>query len=267
MSAAAPCRALFLLVIVLLSLPAAAKVPRFETGEIVEAVAVLEGGEIVLADGRHVAPLGIVLPRARQAEAETARQAMAARLIGRAVELRFDGSRVDRHGRVPAHLFIDGRWVEKELVRRGLARVFGTVDHRLGLTELLRSEAEARRRRRGLWRDAAYAVRRAEEAGEYAGSFQLVEGKVIDAGRAEGALFLDFAPAHRGFRLRLSSEALSLFRAAAIEPEALIGAHIRARGFIHGSERPTIDVTYPEQIERLSRTRLAKKKPRPEGRG
>ena len=127
MSAAAPCRALFLLVIVLLSLPAAAKVPRFETGEIVEAVAVLEGGEIVLADGRHVAPLGIVLPRARQAEAETARQAMAARLIGRAVELRFDGSRVDRHGRVPAHLFIDGRWVEKELVRRGLARVFGTV--------------------------------------------------------------------------------------------------------------------------------------------
>jgi endonuclease YncB( thermonuclease family) len=257
MFAVAPFRAVVLLALALLPLPVAAKVPDFEKGEIVEAVAVLEGGEVALADGRHVAPLGIVLPRGGQAETETVREAVAARLIGRALELRFDGSRGDRHGRVLAHLFIDGRWVEKDLVRRGLARVSGTADHRLGLVELLRSEAEARRARRGLWREPAYAVRRADEAGRYAGSFQLVEGEVIDAGRAEGALFLDFAPAHRGFRLRLSPEALPLFRAADIDPEAFVGARIRARGFLHGTERATIDVTYPEQIERLSSSRVA----------
>jgi micrococcal nuclease len=267
MFAAAHSRATLSLALSLLSLPVAAKVPHFETGEIVEAVTVLEGGEIALADGRHVAPLGIILPRGRQGEAETARKAVATRLVGRTLELRFDGSRVDRHGRVLAHLFVDGRWIEKELVRRGLARVSGTVDHRLGLIELLRSEADARRARRGLWREPAYAVRRAEEAGHYAGSFQLVEGEVVDAGRVEGALFLDFAPAQHGFRLRFSPEALRLFGPEDIDPKTLIGARIRARGFLHGTERPTIDVTYPEQIERLSRTHVAKKKPRHEGRG
>ena len=267
MLAAAPCRATLWLAIALLSPPAAAKAPDFEAGEIVEVAAVLERGEIALADGRHVAPLGMLVPGGGEPFGETSRKALEARLAGRTVELRFDGGRVDRHGRVLAHLFIDGRWVEKDLVRRGLARVSGTADHRLALVALLRSEREARRARRGLWREAAYAVRRADEAGQYAGSFQLVEGKVLDVGRGEGALFLDFAAAHRGFRLRLSPEALRLFRAEAIEPEALIGVLIRVRGFVHGNERPTIDVTYPEQIERGSSTRVAKKKPRPDGRG
>ncbi len=254
----AACRAV-ILAIALISPPAAAKAPQFEAGEIVEASAVLDGGELALADGRHVAPLGILLPRGREPGAALAREALAARLIGRALELRFDGSRGDRHGRVAAHLFVDGRWLENDLVKRGLARVMGTAEHRRGIAELLRSEAQARRARRGLWREPAYAVRRAEAAGQHAQSFALVEGKVVDVGRGENALFLDFAADHQGFRLRLSPEALALFRSAAIDPAAFIGRRIRARGFVHGSERPTIDVTYPEQIERV--TRSAKKSP------
>ena len=251
MAAVAFCRAVILLATALLSPPAAAKAPIFEEGETVAATAVLDGGEIALADGRHVVPLGILLPRGREAGAGTAREALATRLIGRPLELRFDSNRTDRHGRVAAHLFVEGRWLENDLVRRGLARVMGTAEHRRGLTELLRSEMQARRARRGLWREPAYAVRRADEAGQEAGRFALVAGKVVAIGRGEGALFLDFADGHHGFRLRLAAEALSLFRAEAIDPQALIGRRIRARGFIHGSERPTIDVTYPEQIERL----------------
>jgi len=63
MFAAAPCRVVIALAFALLSPPVVAKPPQFEPGEIVEAVAVLEGGEVALADGRHVAPLGIVMPR------------------------------------------------------------------------------------------------------------------------------------------------------------------------------------------------------------
>ncbi|HEV2547296.1 MAG TPA: hypothetical protein VGU20_08155 [Stellaceae bacterium] len=102
-----------------------------------------------------------------------------------------------------------------------------------------------------MWREPAYAVRRAEEAGQEAGRFALVEGKVAAVGRGEGALFLDFADDRHGFRLRLSPEALQVFRAEELDPAAFIGKRIRVRGFVHGSERPTIDVTYPEQIERL----------------
>ena len=259
MSAAAPCRAAILLVIALISAPAAAKAPQFEPGETVEATAVLDGGELALADGRHVVPLGLLVPRGREAVAAAARDALAARVIGRPLELRFDGSRTDRHGRIVAQLFLDGRWVENDLVKRGLARVAGTAEHRRGLEELLRSEAQARRARRGLWRESAYAVRRAEAAAQEAGRFALVEGKVADVGRGEGALFLDFAEDHQGFRLRLAPDALALFRTEAIDPAAFAGRRIRARGFVHGSERPTIDVTYPEQIERA--TRSAKKSP------
>jgi micrococcal nuclease len=257
MSAAAPSRAVILLAIALISPPAAAKAPQFEPGEIVAATAVLDGGELALADGRHVAPLGILLPRGREPGAAAAREAMAARLIGRPLELRFDGNRMDRHGRVAAHLFVEGRWLENELVKRGLARVMGTAEHRRGLAELLRSEAQARRARRGLWRDAAYAVRRAAEAARDAGSFALVEGKVVAASRGDDALFLDFAEDRRGFRLRLSAEAMRLFRAEAINPLAFAGVRVRVRGFVHGSERPTIDITYPEQIEKRAPTKVA----------
>ncbi len=259
MLAAAPCRAAILLAIALTSPAAAARAPQFDGSETVEATAVLDGGEVALADGRHVAPLGILLPRGPEPGAATAREALAARLIGYPLELRFDGDRTDRHGRIAAHLFVAGHWLETDLVRRGLARVIGTVEHRRGIAELLRSEAQARRARRGLWRAPAYAVRRAEEAGQEAGRFALIEGKIVAVGRGEGALFLDFAEGARGFRLRLSPEALSLLRSEAIDASALIGRRVRARGFVHGSERPTIDVTYPEQIERV--TRGAKKSP------
>ena len=219
----------------------------------------LDGGELALADGRHVVPLGILLPRGREPGAEMVRAAMAARVIGRPLELRFEGNRTDRHGRVAAHLFVARRWIENDLVKSGLARVIGTAEHRHGLAELLRSEAQARRARRGLWREPAYAVRRAEAAGQEAGRFAIIEGKAVAIGRGEGALFLDFTEDHHGFRLRLSPDALSLFRAEAIDPATLIGRRLRARGFVHGSERPTIDVSYPEQIELV--TRGAKKSP------
>src|SRR5690242_9643208 len=104
MCAAAPCRAVILLAIALISPPAAAKAPQFDPGESVAANAVFDGGEVALADGRHVAPLGILLPRGREPGAEAAREALAARLIGHPLELRFDGTRADRHGRVVAHL-------------------------------------------------------------------------------------------------------------------------------------------------------------------
>jgi micrococcal nuclease len=244
----------------LCAIPAPAGAARpvpFEPGETAEARAVLEGGAVELADGHTVALIGVTVPRGRQPFAGEARAALEAMLVGQPVELRFAGARLDRYGRVTAHLFVGKRWVEGELLRRGLARVESTGDHRLGVGELLAREDKARRAKRGLWRETYYAVRRAEEAGRYAGSFQLVVGKVANIGRADGALFINFADDWRhGFSLKLTPEALRLFRAEGIEPAAFEGRRLRVRGFVHGVERPTIDVTHPEQIESaLSRPR------------
>jgi micrococcal nuclease len=231
---------------------AAARLPAFEAGETATVSAVLDGGAVTLADGRTVALVGIVLPHGRQPFADKARAALEKLVLGQAVELRYAGNRRDRYGRVLAHLFLGRRWVQGELLRRGLARVASTADNRRGVAEMLAREDAARRARRGLWRDPFYAIRRAEEAGRYSETFQIVEGRAVGMARVDGALLLNFAEDWRhAFTARLTPEALKLFRADGIDPAALLGERLRLRGFIQGSERPTIDITHPEQIEKL----------------
>ncbi len=232
--------------------------PVFEPGEVAEVRGVADGGEIVLADGRGVRLAGIEAPHPPAAHlrawpfAAEAKAALEKLVLGRTVELRYAGNRRDRHGRVLGHVFVGRRWVQGEMLRRGLARVQSTADNRIGVAEMLAREARARQARRGLWRDPFYAVRSPEEAGRYAGSFQIVEGRLVDAASRDGQLFLNFADDWRtSFSLRLGPAALRLFRAEGIDAAALTGERLRVRGFIRGGERPIIDVTHPEQIERL----------------
>jgi endonuclease YncB( thermonuclease family) len=72
------------------------------------------------------------------------------------------------------------------MVRRGLARVASDADHRDGVRELLAIERQARRYRRGLWADPAYALIPASEAGRKSGRFGLVSGTVARVGSVSG---------------------------------------------------------------------------------
>lgn len=247
-------RAALLPLILLLALPGAARaaLPAFVPGETVTVARVEEDGVVLLSDGRSLALIGLALPRPKQPLAAEAKAALERLLLDHPVELRYGGIHQDRHGRVLAQLFVGRRWVQGEMLRHGLARVDGSADNRLGLDEMLKREAKARRAGSGLWSDPFYAVRAAEEAGRYAGTFQLVEGRAVDAHLVEGALFLNFAADWRhGFSLRIAPEVLRAWRQEGGDPAALAGHRLRVRGFIHGSERPVIDVGYPEQIERL----------------
>jgi micrococcal nuclease len=242
-----------------LSPPArAAPLPAFEPGETVTIATVVDGGEVILGDGRRVRLVGIEAPHPGTAHsrawpyAEEAKAALEKLVLGREVELRFAGNRRDRYDRILAQLFVGKRWVQGEMVRRGLARVASAADNRVGVTEMLAREDRARQARRGIWRDRFYAVRAADEAGRYAGSFQIVEGTVVDTAMVESQLFVNFAGDWRtAFSLRLPPDALRLFRAEGVAAATLKGARLRVRGWVRGSERPVIDVTHPEQIERL----------------
>lgn len=250
---------LSLLLLVALSMPAQpAQPPVFEPGETAAVAAVVDGGEIVLTDGRHVRLVAIEAPHPAAAHARAwpyaseAKAALEKLVVGREVELRFAGNRRDRWGRILAQVFVGARWVQGEMIHRGLARVASAADNRIGVVELLAREAKARQARRGIWRDRFYAVRDAEEAGRYAGSFQIVEGEVVDTALVEGQLFVNFGADWRtAFSLRLSPEALRRFRSEGIAAASLKGARLRVRGWVRGGERPVIDVTHPEQIERL----------------
>jgi micrococcal nuclease len=95
-------------------------------------------------------------------------------------------------------------------------------------------------------------VRRPEEAGRYIDSFQLVEGVIVEAAKVKGQVFLNFSPDwHTAFTAHVPRDALPLFKAGGVDPLALKGARVRLRGWLRYDRRPLIDVTHPEQIERL----------------
>jgi endonuclease YncB( thermonuclease family) len=236
--------------------------PGLEPGGNAVVQSVIDGDSLTLADGRTVRMVGIQAPklpkgRPNFAEWPFAREAQAAlgELVqGRSVTLHFGGTRQDRYGRVLAQLAReDGLWVQGELIRRGLARVYTFPDNRAAAAEMVALEREARVQRRGLWADAFFAIRRPEDAGRFTGEFELVEGKIVDGARTGNAVFLNFgADWHTAFTLRLNSEALRLFRSDGVDPLALIGTTVRVRGYIRRDrDRAIMDITHPEEIERL----------------
>jgi micrococcal nuclease len=255
--------ALFALLAPALADETAPRLPKaLEAGGEGVVASVIDGDSLTLADGRAVRMVGIQspkLPKGRPNFAEwpfarEAQIALSELVRDRTVTLFFGGTRQDRYGRVLAQLARDdGLWVQGELLRRGLARVYTFPDNRAAAANMLALEREARAERRGLWADPFFAIRKPEEASRFVGEFQLVEGKIVDGARRENAVFLNFgADWHTAFTLRLNSETLRLFRADGIDPMALIGAVVRVRGYIRRDrERGIIDITHPEEIERL----------------
>jgi len=236
---------------------------ELEPGGSATVATVIDGDSLTLADGRTVRLVGIQAPKLPKGRpnfpewplAGAAQAALGEIAGGRSVTLAFGGARQDRYGRVLAHLARadDGLWIEGELLRRGLARVYTFADNRAAAPAMYALEAEARQARRGIWADPFYAVLAPEEALEHVDAFELVEGRVVEAVRVSGGVYLNFgADWHTAFTLHLRGDALKLFRAAGIDPLALKGAALRARGYIRRDRgRAVIDITHPEEIERL----------------
>ncbi len=259
-------RAVAFLLLIVTAAPALAAGPSLPSGlepggnAVVETV--IDGDSLTLADGRTVRMVGIQAPKLPKGRpnfvewpfAREARAALADLVQGRTVTLHFGGTPQDRYGRVLAQLVReDGLWVQGELIRRGLARVYTFPDNRVAAAGMLALEREARAGKRGLWADPFFAIRTPEEAGRYTGALELVEGKIVDGARTQNAVFLNFgADWHTAFTLRLNREALRLFRADKVDPLTLIGSTVRVRGYIRRDrERAIMDITHPEEIERL----------------
>ena len=183
-----------------------------------------------------------------------AAKAFLSRLAGdRKVRLSHGGRRMDRHGRLLAHLNLeDGAWVQGALLSAGLARVYSFGDNRARVAEMLALEREARVARRGIWALDYYSIRNPETSGSHINTFQIVEGKVLDAADVRGRVYLNFGLNWRtDFTLSLAPRVVRLFRREGIDPVAMQGKRIRVRGWLKSFNGPMIKVTHPEQIEVL----------------
>jgi endonuclease YncB( thermonuclease family) len=238
----------------------AAPLPDFPPAGTAEVTALEADATLALADGRKLRLAGIDLPLHGPAARE-ARQALSELVLGKTLELRLAGAAPrDRQGRVLAQAFVGGLWIEGELLRCGFALVHSTADTRLGVAAMLKIERQARRYRRGLWADPAYAIVDAGAAAKAAGSFRLVSGAVAAAAKTSRGILLRFGPEEsRALAAVIDARALQFCREAGLDPLALAGKRVLVRGFIDGTRRPLMTITHPEQIEILRAKKTAPK--------
>lgn len=232
-------------------------------------VAISDGDTIDLDTGLTVRLVGIQAPKLPLGRegfetwplADEARDRIESLVMGKTVTLHYGGETRDRHGRALAHVVVQegggSLWVQAEMLRSGLARVYSFPDNRSCLDLLYAAEGQGRAERLGIWRDPYYAIRDASAPQtllEREGGYELVEGRVINADMAGNRVYLNFGRVWReDFTVVIERAGLRVFEAAGIDPLALDNAVIRVRGWIEIDDGPRIEVTHPEQIEVLAR--------------
>ena len=241
----------------LLALPArAADLAAGETGVV---AAVTDGDTLTLRSGLRVKLASVVAPARAETWGREAHEGLSGLLRGRVVQLHYGGDRRDRYDRAVAHVFTVGAnrapdlWVQEEVVRLGLARVYTWPEEVVDAARLLRVEATARQRARGLWSDPAFSVHAPEpnNLAQLADSLQIVEGLVTDTAEVRGRAYLNFGADYRtDFTVAIARKHRKHF--AQLDPLGLTGARVRVRGWVELMNGPMIWASHPERIEVLS---------------
>jgi endonuclease YncB( thermonuclease family) len=229
---------------------------RFEPLGTFTAVAVTDGRNIRLADGRDIKLLGIEVPQTAGSRAALASKiALENLVLGKDIALTAPSNTADRYGRIAAFAFVNGSEtpVQYNLLALGHAQVLANIEDKTCSLALFREERKAREARIGLWGDPGYALRAAEDGPgmrSQRGRFSVAEGRVMSVRDSGGTIYVNFG--------RRWSEALTVtilkrhersFLTAGIEPKILEGRVVRVRGYVDVRNGPVIEATHPEQIE------------------
>ncbi len=230
-------------------------------------VEVVDGDTVVLDNDLKVRLIGMQAPKLPLGrigfeawpKADEARETLAELALGEMVEIRYGGAERDRYGRVLGHMFVGESqiWVQQAIVSAGLARVYSFPDNRFCLEELYLAEARARVERLGIWDgEPYYRVRQADRPDrilERLDSYELVEGRILNADRVGQRVYLNFGTYWKeDFTVVIERSGLRAFERAGIDPLSLEDALVRVRGWVDQRDGPRIEITHPEQIEILA---------------
>ena len=210
---------------------------------------------LLMTDGRAVHLEGVRMPagkldHAPQSFVDESRAAVTALMKTTPLTLRSLPPKIDRHGRLRAQVFVGDQWIQALLLGRGLARVAIAPDRTECASELFAAEAQARMARRGLWAAPAYAVRDPSNIRRDIGTFQIVEGKVLNASIKNGRAYLNFGTDwRRDFTATVDPVDMPNFRALGVDPRSYAGQTIRVRGWVQWHNGPEIEVANPQGIE------------------
>lgn len=212
---------------------------------------------LLTADGREVVLACVAFPQAVGNEVKTATETAIARLASGQVRI-VAVNPPDRYGRLRAHVVLgDGRWLQEELVRAGLALVRPDGTPTGCVTALLAAEALARAEAAGLWADSNNSVKVADDPSLLAenGVYHVVEGRVVSVGYGSRMVFLDFGHDIRtDFTVMVPNLLVPRLVEAGIAVEGLRGREVRVRGVIEESGGPAIRIADPYALELLDRS-------------
>ena len=122
------------------SIPAEAKVAR-----------VFDGDSFITSGGHGVRLIGIDAPEYGQPFSADAKARLEELVAGRRVLLGYDQEKKDRYGRLLCHVRVDGLWVNRLLVREGLACVYLVRPNVAAMSDLIAAQQAARLEKIGIW--------------------------------------------------------------------------------------------------------------------
>ncbi|PHS76718.1 MAG: nuclease (SNase) [Rhodospirillaceae bacterium] len=240
-----------------------ADLTSLKDGGIHKVVSVVDGDTVILNNGRQVRLVGIQAPKLPLGRtnfkawplALEAKAFLEDLSLSQDVQVRLGDHPEDRHGRILGHLIrvSDGLWIQGELLKAGLARVYTFADNRKLGSEMLALERQARADQKGLWTLPFYAIRTADNARHDFGTFQLVEDRIVDVAKVKKRIYLNFGPDWRtDFTVQIDARKAKLWRAQGLDLLTLKGKRVRVRGWIKEKNGPLIALDHPERLELIS---------------
>jgi hypothetical protein len=214
-------------------------------------IRVERNGDLVLKDGRTAVLEGLRLPLHDGGPPALAEEMLRSLREVAGTPLTFTASmpKEDRYRRLRVQAF-GAAWLQTELLRRGLARVAIAADRQECAAELYKAEDEARGAKKGLWSFSVFTMRKPEAISvSDNGTFQIVEGRLVNAARHDGRIFLDFSDDYRhGLSAVVAPDDTRFFRR--MKFDNLSGHIIRLRGVVQDYEgKPEMALSNPAEIE------------------
>ena len=230
---------------------------------------VLDGDTLYLGNGLKVRLSAIQAPKLPLGRkgfkawplGEESKAALQTLTNGKTLQLYYGGERRDRYDRALAQAYSldsDGErdiWIQEEMVRRGMARVYTWPDTFQDSKKLYAAEISARDAKRGIWADDYYQIRgpAPNSLAQDIDSYQIVQGIVTSTADVRGQIYLNFGADYKtDFTIAIAKRDRKRFKKAGLDPLSLEGASVRVRGWIELSNGPMIWLDHPERLEILN---------------
>jgi len=164
---------------------------------------VIDGDTIELSGGETVRYIGIDTPEVSEKNssgwiynpmpfAEKAKDFNRKLVEGKSVKLEFDVQKKDKYNRLLAYVYIEGKMVNIEMVRQGLAMIYTYPPNVKYSKMFLDFQREAKDSKIGLWAGLEENKIYTSEAKNNIGRLRMIEARVTDTRLTEKLLILKF---------------------------------------------------------------------------